>query len=142
MKLEPKIRPLGNVWIVCGGRAFHDSFFFIRAMDQIVKARGMPDKVVHGAAKGADTLADKRARRNQCTTIPVPTNWDEPNAGPKRNEKMIVHHAPRLVVAFPGGAGTANMLALAERYRIERAVVQPKETGDPLCSAIRVCFFS
>ncbi len=34
-------------------------------------------------------------------------------AGPIRNKQMITEGKPDLVVAFPGGRGTANMVELA-----------------------------
>lgn len=45
-----------------------------------------------------------------------PANWKKfgKAAGPLRNVKMIEEGKPDVVIAFPGGHGTANMVALAE----------------------------
>lgn len=40
------------------------------------------------------------------------------NAGPRRNQRMIDEGKPDLVVAFPGGTGTADMIERAERAGI------------------------
>jgi len=46
--------------------------------------------------------------------------WDKYGkaAGYRRNARMLEHPAPDLVVAFPGGPGTANMVMLAKRAGI------------------------
>lgn len=35
-------------------------------------------------------------------------------AGPMRNKQMLVEGKPELVIAFPGGTGTAHMCGIAE----------------------------
>jgi hypothetical protein len=47
---------------------------------------------------------------------PYPADWarDGRGAGFLRNERMLAEAKPHLVVAFPGGRGTAHMVARAE----------------------------
>jgi hypothetical protein len=47
-------------------------------------------------------------------------DWDKLGAaaGPVRNQKMLVEGRPDLVVAFPGGKGTADMVRRSERAGI------------------------
>jgi hypothetical protein len=40
-------------------------------------------------------------------------------AGPIRNERMLTEGKPDLVVAFPGGRGTAHMTRLAREAGVE-----------------------
>jgi hypothetical protein len=40
-------------------------------------------------------------------------------AGPMRNARMLAEGKPNLVVAFPGGPGTRNMVDLARRAGVE-----------------------
>ena len=40
-------------------------------------------------------------------------------AGPIRNQQMLDEGKPDLVVAFPGGRGTANMMRIAREAGIE-----------------------
>ena len=42
-----------------------------------------------------------------------------------RNQWMISNGAPDLVVAFPGGIGTANMIETAKAARIEVLEIAP-----------------
>jgi hypothetical protein len=71
---------------------------------------------MQGGASGADTFAKEWA-----TTKPgieryvCHADWDKYGkaAGPKRNARML-EWKPDMVIAFPGGAGTANMVKQAE----------------------------
>lgn len=51
----------------------------------------------------------------------VPADWKThgKRAGSIRNQKMIDDYHPQLVVAFPGGAGTADMVRRARAAGIE-----------------------
>lgn len=54
-----------------------------------------------------------------------PADWhrDGKAAGPIRNRRMLLEGMPDLVVAFPGGRGTADMVRRARAAGIE--VVEP-----------------
>lgn len=112
--------------LVCGGRDFSDA----RRLAETMNALHLEHEfgvVIHGAARGADSLADSWARRNGIQTCACPALWDKHGnaAGPQRNRAMLLLQ-PQLVVAFPGGAGTASMISLATDagvpvIRVERA---------------------
>lgn len=53
-------------------------------------------------------------RRNQIVHELLGTCRGIHDAGPIRNRRMLEQGKPDLVVAFPGGAGTANMVRLTE----------------------------
>lgn len=97
--------------IVCGGREYTETdvvWSVLHAFD--------PDRViiVHGDARGADSLADHVARGFGFKTDPHPADWQRhgKGAGPIRNQQMLDAGAD-LVVAFPGGRGTADMVRRA-----------------------------
>ncbi len=50
-----------------------------------------------------------------CPVIEMKANWDYhgKRAGHLRNDWMIRYAMPDLVIAFPGGTGTAGMVKLA-----------------------------
>jgi hypothetical protein len=52
---------------------------------------------------------------NYVPVIEFPANWKVYGraAGPIRNMKMLLEGKPDLVVAFPGGIGTADMVKKA-----------------------------
>ena len=47
-----------ETWLICGGRDFADQAMFDEVMSRLVEMWGLPSKIVHGAAKGADAMAD------------------------------------------------------------------------------------
>ena len=105
----------GQTWIICGGRGFTDAVMFDAAMSDLMRLKGCPDRIVHGDYRGADKLADKWGKRMALDVIPEPADWGSYGhaAGPIRNKKMLTYK-PDLVVAFPGGTGTANMIMQAK----------------------------
>lgn len=112
---------LDETWIICGGRDFTDAETFERAMEDIIGVRGgLPGKLVHGASRGADALADEWARQFALAVSPEPADWSSlgARAGPIRNQRMIDNHSPAFVVAFPGGHGTADMVRRARKAGI------------------------
>jgi hypothetical protein len=109
--------------IVTGGRDFDDGAAVFAALDRI-HAQSAITEVVHGGAKGADTLAAEWAAANSVAQEVYKPDWARygRGAGPARNRDMAAAGAD-LVVAFPGGRGTADMCKQAERAGIK--VVKP-----------------
>lgn len=60
----------------------------------------------------------------------VPANWDvfDRRAGPVRNSWML-DLKPDLVIAFPGGRGTQNMVEQAKKRGIKVMTVEEGEDG-------------
>lgn len=100
--------------LVCGGRDYADRDRVFATLDSVlVKYPNLT--VIHGAARGADLLAEEWAKSRERPYIGVPARWAErgDRAGPERNTIML-HYLPHAVVAFRGGAGTENMCTQAE----------------------------
>ena len=97
--------------LVCGGRDYDDRTFVNTVLNTV-----SPDYVVHGDARGADTLAKDWALNNGKAVYAHPAQWDRygKSAGYKRNVEMLDSH-PNIdaVIAFPGGRGTKMMIDLA-----------------------------
>lgn len=100
--------------LVCGGREYAQKAHFEKFMDEQHHVFGFTH-VIHGGAPGADTLADTWARSRGVQTVVCHANWGKQGnaAGPIRNRRMA-ELLPDMVLAFPGGAGTANMIKTAE----------------------------
>ncbi|MDA7663803.1 DUF2493 domain-containing protein [bacterium] len=113
----------GQTWLICGGRTFSNQAVFDNAMSDLVEMKGMPAKVVHGGAPGADTMAAVWASRHAIECRVEFADWAKLGraAGPIRNKKMIDVHKPDLTVAFPGGRGTSDMIRRAEAAQIDVA---------------------
>ena len=97
--------------LFCGGRTYDDA-------DSIVKVVALLDRsrvtVLHGGASGLDTLVDVNARMLGYDVEVFPAEWSKHGraAGPIRNQYMLDSNVD-IVFAFPGGAGTADMVGRA-----------------------------
>jgi hypothetical protein len=101
--------------LVCGGRNFHDGDMLIEALNEIHAATPIT-LVIQGGAAGADRLAGYWAYRRAIECKVYPAQWKRYGnriAGPIRNQLMLDDGKPDLVVAFPGGSGTADMVRRA-----------------------------
>lgn len=67
--------------------------------------------IISGKATGVDSVAIDWAVANGCSWEEYPADWKTHgrSAGPIRNAEMIAKAKPDRAVAFPGGAGTADM---------------------------------
>jgi predicted Rossmann-fold nucleotide-binding protein len=102
--------------LVCGGRDYRDRDALYAALDRLHAEHGF-SVVIAGGARGADTLAAEWAKDRAIPTEVYMAEWGRlgRKAGPIRNQRMLDDGKPDLVVAFPGGTGTAGMMALARK---------------------------
>ena len=65
-----------------------------------------------GSRLGADSMAGRYAQENNIPCRDFPAEWRRygRSAGYRRNQQMLDEGKPDLVVAFPGGPGTQNMV--------------------------------
>jgi hypothetical protein len=112
--------------LVCGGRSFNDEARLFAVLDSYDNERDFT-VLIEGAARGADTLARKWAEAKKIPVLPFPADWKRHGraAGPIRNERMLREGKPDLVIAFPGGKGTAHMVSLARHAGVETIEVRP-----------------
>jgi len=112
---------MAGVLLVCGGRSYGDAGRVCAVLDRVAE-RVEILAVRHGGASGADSLAGEWAEPNGYPVQVYPADWAKhgAKAGPLRNQAMIDAHNPEIptsrvvaVVAFPGGAGTADMVRRA-----------------------------
>lgn len=110
--------------LVCGGRDYTDRYTFDLVMDALHRDPGIAE-IIQGGARGADAMAAQyaRARCIVCTTFHA--NWDSDGkaAGPLRNQRMLDEGQPDLVLAFPGGRGTADMVRRARKANVEVYII-------------------
>jgi YspA, cpYpsA-related SLOG family len=105
--------------LVCGGRHYADRDAVFSALDRAHAKREIT-LLIHGAARGADTLGEEWAKSRQIPYLGHPARWTQYDkaAGGLRNQAMLNRWAPDGVVAFPGGTGTADMKRRAEFHGI------------------------
>lgn len=100
--------------LVCGGRDWDDELAVETVLNHLHLLFNI-SVVIHGAAAGADLMGMQWANRHGVKHAPFPANWKlhKLSAGPKRNRKMFKEGNPDLIVAFPGGTGTQDMVKVA-----------------------------
>jgi len=105
--------------LVCGGRDFTDAKLLHNVLDAI-HAKTPITCVIHGNAWGADTLAGSWAALNKVALDIFVADWNKhrKSAGTMRNQLMLTVGKPDLVIAFPGGKGTADMVQRAKRANV------------------------
>jgi hypothetical protein len=95
---------------------------------------GQPLTLIHGAAKGADTIAGEIADGLDFKVVPVPADWERYGkaAGPIRNLNML-DMLPELVLAFhndlENSKGTRNCVEEAKKRDVPVLVIS---SGDKL----------
>ena len=115
--------------LVCGSRSWQDAALLWATLDEFHRVDPI-EVVVHGCAKGADTIADEWAVARGVGRECYPADWDRYRgpgknpAGPIRNRAMLKNGNPDVVIAFSRGTpGTADMIALAQAAEIPVYVV-------------------
>lgn len=111
--------------LVCGGRHYNDRDNVHNTLCDLNAKRGPITCIIHGAATGVDhegmIWAQMMATVQKITQAPFAADWRKHGraAGPLRNQRMLDEGKPDLVVAFPGGKGTADMVRRAKAAKIE-----------------------
>lgn len=92
--------------LVFGGRDYTDAQMVDRALSMLDVGC-----IIHGGARGADTLAGEWGKRRGLPVLRIDAPWDThgKGAGPVRNQWMIDWAMPTYAVGFPGGVGTRDM---------------------------------
>ena len=109
--------------LICGGREFNDWDFLNDTLYDIFNEIGLGASklvIIHGGARGADSLAGRFAKEYGIEVEEYPVTKEEwktlgKGAGHIRNAKMLHNGNPSLVIAFPGGNGTRNMVDIARK---------------------------
>ena len=95
---------------MCGGRLYSDWATLDKMLGQ-----ANPTCVITGGASGADNMAERWASEHSIRLDVYRADWKTHGraAGPIRNQRMLDHGKPDMVLAFPGGRGTADMVRRA-----------------------------
>lgn len=108
--------------LVCGGRDYDDRDRVYAELDAL-----RPSFVMAGDATGADRLATLWVVSRRVDHEFFFARWKTRGkaAGPIRNQRMLDEGKPDLVLAFPGGRGTADMVARARKAGVEVREIGP-----------------
>jgi hypothetical protein len=102
--------------LVCGGRDFKDYDLLRDTLSKYPMTL-----LISGGAPGADTMAEKYAYMLKIPSHIFHADWTSYGraAGPIRNRRMLIDGKPNLVIAFPGGKGTLNMVKQASKANVK-----------------------
>lgn len=126
--------------LVCGGRNYTDKTKIYNVLDALSpepKDNPTPGcwlpqglTIINGKCPtGADQIASDWAVVNWVPLLEFPVDhrldgpW--PAAGPRRNARMLQESRPDLVIAFPGGRGTADMVRRAKAVGVKVQEIAP-----------------
>jgi hypothetical protein len=117
--------------LVTGGRDFTDEVFINAILDRLHRLWGITC-LVHGRARGVDYICGQWAGLNNVKVKEYAvTKKDYDRFGPRapiiRNSTMLDNESPDLVVVFPGGNGTRDMMEKA--VKDNRFVLEVHPTG-------------
>jgi len=122
------------------------------AAELLARTGGRPvHLLLHGGARGADAAIGRAAQQLGWSALVMPAQWQLHGraAGPIRNRELleqaitraVAHSSPGsiasvLVVAFPGGAGTASLVQqarrMASRSPVPISVAEVRALAGPL----------
>jgi hypothetical protein len=121
--------------LVTGGRSFVEPDL-IRSALNIVSLRIGPFILVHGAARGADQMADEIASDLGFDRVGCPANRrrDGAEAGTVRNTFMLREMDPDICLAFPArnSKGTWDMARKAAANGVRTFVIRSKSDLDAM----------
>lgn len=102
-------------FVVCGGRDYFRRHRVFQILDAAVERLGLTE-LASGLAAGADTDARLWAEARGVPFTGFKADWNlyGRGAGIIRNRVMLAEFAPEVVIAFPGGRGTADCVSRAQ----------------------------
>lgn len=125
--------------LVCGGRDFGRDLvtwnFIVETLDRRLLWGNSGNEyynditIIEGDAYGVDKRAGQWATDTGAKLEIYPADWEKhgKRAGYIRNKQMLDEGKPDLVIAFPGGAGTAMMVKLAKEAGVPVEEVKYEE---------------
>jgi hypothetical protein len=114
VRLHARQGPKGMKVLICGGRNFNQYGLLSSRLNELHNINRFT-MICHGGARGADTLAGSWAFANKIPVQVYNAQWNTygRRAGGIRNQLMLDDFKPDMVIAFPGGHGTDNMVRKA-----------------------------
>ena len=113
-----------NRVLVCGGRDYRNRLMVYSVLAKYHAEAGI-DRLIEGGERGADSLARDWAESAGIPVDTYPADWEAHGSFAGRNRVMLEEGKPDLVIAFPGGKGTRNMMKQARKAGVEVVEIAP-----------------
>lgn len=106
--------------LVTGGRSF-DGVAVLTTLDELDEGQGPFNVIIHGGNGNTDHAASRWAMTHRRGLQVFEADWEKRGkaAGPIRNQQMLDEGKPDLVVAFPGGRGTTDMVRKSVKASVD-----------------------
>ena len=110
--------------LICGGRHF-DNAARIEAELSALHVASFISVIIHGGLPGIGGAAEAWARRNKVHVIRYPANFSLGKSGDAtRDEFMLADSRAEMLLVFPGGRRTAELLREARRKLVPVMLAQ------------------
>lgn len=122
--------------IIAGSRSINDKEDKTEIVGKAIESAPFDiDKVIHGGAKGVDSIAEELSQEHfELKTEIYPAEWEQfgDAAGPRRNRQMA-KEADALIAVWDGdSSGTRNMINEALRHGLQIFVHNFSDEDIPL----------
>lgn len=112
---------------IVGSRTFTDWPRFCLLLQEFVDQHGLPDEVISGGAKGADTMAEKWARLKKIKPTVLRPSWRikgvyNPRAGLDRNTDIVASCTH--MIAFPSSKGSGTQDSIRKARKAGKILIQ------------------
>jgi hypothetical protein len=124
--------------LVCGGR-YYDNVHAVYHELIGLHWRTPIAVIIHGGVSGAGAIAEAWARRSRVAVVRYPPNWEclGKKAEKVRNDFMLADSRPDVVIAFPGGRNTADLVTKASAAGLPVLRAAGKNKADhPRCVCV------
>ena len=118
--------------LCCGDRNWIDKEFIYRYLEIFHNVLGYT-VLIHGAARGADSIAAEEGAKLGYEIIPFPANWEKYGkaAGVIRNQQMLQEGKPDFVLGFHDNIeqskGTKDMISRVKKIGVSYVVLSHSE---------------
>ncbi|MEQ8165829.1 MAG: DUF2493 domain-containing protein [Alphaproteobacteria bacterium] len=105
--------------LVCGSSAFRDQIAVFRELDKLHADQAIT-LVINGGARGADYFSSQWAKERNVALKVFKADWKQfgDRAVFRLNGDMLTEARPELILAFPGGDVTADLIMRADHAGI------------------------
>ena len=113
--------------LCCGDRNWKNE---LAIRNELSKFIGKDITIIHGAARGADSIAGNIAKEFGFKVKEFPADWNKYKkaAGPIRNKQMLDEGKPDLVIAFHNkiedSKGTKNMVTISKEQNVKVEIIK------------------